>query len=94
MFHFSKDGLEEGANTLIIGIFRKLEADEIYRPRYITGHSINLGMLGLSMALATTNILYCKWENRQRETGKRDGRLQEGDEGMLGYRHPSFRYTC
>lgn len=39
------------------------------------------------------NITYCLWENRKRATGKRDHRLQEGDEGMLGYRHPDFKYT-
>jgi len=63
------------------------------RPRYITGHSINLGMIGFSMILVLVNITYCKWENRQRDNGKRDVRLQEGDEGMLGFRHPEFRYT-
>ncbi|KAF2205832.1 MFS general substrate transporter [Delitschia confertaspora ATCC 74209] len=62
-------------------------------PRYITGHAINLGMLAFSILLSTSNILYCKWENRARETGKRDRRFAEGDEGRLGYRHPGFRYT-
>ncbi|KAL8819372.1 MAG: hypothetical protein Q9223_002186 [Gallowayella weberi] len=79
------------ANTsAFIATFTYLERD---KPRYTTGHSINLGMLALSLVLSTTNILYVKWENRKRERGARDYRLTEGDEGMLGYRHPSFRYT-
>lgn len=64
-----------------------------HRPRYTTGHAINIGVLCLSLFLSTTNILYCLRENRARATGKRDYRLQEGDEGMLGYRHPEFKYT-
>ena len=73
-----------------IATFTYLEKD---KPDYTTGHFINLGMLVLSLALATTHILYVKWENRKRENGGRDYRLDEGDEGMLGYKHPSFRYT-
>ncbi|KAL8787727.1 MAG: hypothetical protein Q9213_002047 [Squamulea squamosa] len=60
---------------------------------YATGHFINVGMLVLSLCLSTTNILYVKWENRKREKGGRDYRLNGRDEGMLGYQHPSFRYT-
>ncbi|KAF2653746.1 MFS general substrate transporter [Lophiostoma macrostomum CBS 122681] len=73
-----------------IATFTYLSADA---PRYITGHAINIGMLGLSLVLSTVNIFYCKWENRKRETGQRDYRLQDEDESMLGYRHPQFRYT-
>ena len=73
-----------------IATFTYLEKD---KPDYVTGHSINLSMLVLSLALSTTHILYVKWENRKREKGGRDYRLDEGDEGMLGYKHPSFRYT-
>ncbi|EOD46495.1 Major facilitator superfamily [Neofusicoccum parvum] len=73
-----------------IATFTYLQKDA---PRYTTGHAINIGVLCLSLLLSTTNILYCLWENRKRATGKRDHRLQEGDEGMLGYRHPEFKYT-
>jgi hypothetical protein len=62
-------------------------------PKYTTGHAINIGMLCMSLMLSTTLILYCKWENKQREEGKRDHRLQETSEDMLGYRHPKFKYT-
>lgn len=73
-----------------IATFTYLQKDA---PRYTTGHAINIGVLCLSLFLSTTNILYCLRENRARATGKRDYRLQEGDEGMLGYRHPEFKYT-
>lgn len=38
-------------------------------------------------------MMYIKWENGKRARGERDDRLAEGDEGMLGHRHPKFRYT-
>ncbi|KAL8652230.1 MAG: hypothetical protein Q9210_002808 [Variospora velana] len=62
-------------------------------PEYRTGHAINVGFLVFSLSLSTINILYAKRENRKRDRGERDHRLTEGDEGMLGYRHPSFRYN-
>ncbi|KAJ4302852.1 hypothetical protein N0V90_001743 [Kalmusia sp. IMI 367209] len=62
-------------------------------PRYITGHAINIGMLGLALLLTAANIWYCKWENQKRANGKRDHRLRETSEEMLGYRHPRFQYT-
>ncbi|KAL0262244.1 hypothetical protein SLS55_003683 [Diplodia seriata] len=73
-----------------IATFTYLQKDA---PRYTSGHAINIGVLCLSLALSTTNICYCLWENRKRTSGKRDYRLQEGDVGMLGYRHPDFKYT-
>ncbi|MCJ1371593.1 hypothetical protein MMC20_002812 [Loxospora ochrophaea] len=62
-------------------------------PRYVAGHSINIAFLVWSILLSITTILYVKWANGKREKGERDNRLTEGDEGNLGYRHPSFRYT-
>lgn len=65
----------------------------MYRPDYITGHAINVGFLVFSITLSTINILYVKWENRKRDQSGRDYRLNEGDQGQLGYRHPLFKYT-
>lgn len=62
-------------------------------PRYITGHAINLGTLGAALVCTAALILYQKAENRKREQGKRDYRLEEEDEALLGYKHPRFRYT-
>jgi hypothetical protein len=50
-------------------------------------------MLGLALILTTLNITYCKWENKKRDNGERDIRLEQEDEAMLGDRHPRFRYT-
>lgn len=64
-------------------------------PRYMTGHSINLGgQIGV-LVLSIFGILYCLRENRLRARGKRDHRLEgltEDEKRELGYRHPEFRY--
>ncbi|KAF2176896.1 MFS general substrate transporter [Zopfia rhizophila CBS 207.26] len=64
-------------------------------PKYSTGHTINLSGQIAVMVLALAGIAYCKWENRQRDLGKRDHRLHGKTEAQikdLGYRHPEFRY--
>jgi len=62
-------------------------------PNYTTGHSINLGAIGLSLILTLSNMAYIRWENSARKAGKREYRFARGGEGQLGYRHPDFRYT-
>ncbi|TKA36475.1 hypothetical protein B0A54_13476 [Friedmanniomyces endolithicus] len=62
-------------------------------PNYITGHAINLGAIGLILIFTAANMAYIRWENAARASGKRDYRLQQGPEELLGYRHPEFRYT-
>jgi len=62
-------------------------------PRYVTGHSINLGAIGLVLILTTCNLVYIKWENKARASGKRDDRLARAEGTELGYKHPHFRYT-
>ena len=64
-------------------------------PRYTTGHSVNLGAQVAIGVLATLGMLYARWENRMRERGARDSRVEGKSEEEimdLGYRHPSFRY--
>ncbi|KAF2025062.1 MFS general substrate transporter [Setomelanomma holmii] len=64
-------------------------------PKYPTGHTINLCGQICVLILAIGCIIYCKWENRQRDLGKRDHRLNGKSEVEirdLGYRHPEFRY--
>lgn len=63
------------------------------KPRYITGHAINLGMLVLCLVVTAGTMVYCGWENRIRERGGRDHRLVDGRGEELGSRHPVFRYT-
>jgi MFS family permease len=64
-------------------------------PRYETGHTLNLaGQTGV-LILSLFGIAYCRWENRQRDLGRRDHRLEglsQSEIQKLGYRHPDFRY--
>ena len=62
-------------------------------PRYISGHAINIGAIGISLCLTVGIMAYIRVENAARANGKRDYRLQEDNEDGLGYRHPGFRYT-
>ncbi|KAI9646177.1 hypothetical protein NHQ30_005617 [Ciborinia camelliae] len=88
----SASGLQIGLANIaaFIATFTYIAADA---PRYITGHAINLGTLGLCLVVTSITMGYCKWENRMREKGLRDGRLLEGNTERLGHRHPEFRYT-
>lgn len=64
-------------------------------PRYPIGHSINLGAQIIVLCLASTGIAYNMRENRVRDAGKRNHRLEGLDEGQkrdLGHHHPEFRY--
>lgn len=63
-------------------------------PFYKTGYSTGLGMILMMGVAATVNLLYCMWENRQRDQGKRDHRLSLPAEEVanLGDDHPSFRF--
>jgi hypothetical protein len=64
-------------------------------PRYPKGHKVNLcGQIGVCL-LACFGIAYCKWENKQRDLGKRDHRLINPTPAKiknLGNRHPEFRF--
>ena len=73
-----------------VATFSYLKADA---PEYTLGHSINIGALVLCIITVSCGIVYCKWENAQREKGNRDQRLSEEGEARLGHRHPNFRYT-
>jgi hypothetical protein len=62
-------------------------------PDYTTGHAINLGAIGLILIFTALNLVYIRYENAARQSGKRDYRLAEAGGVDLGYRHPHFRYT-
>jgi hypothetical protein len=77
----------------VVATWTYLEKDK--KSGYATGHSINLGAQVCVAVLAVIGIVYCKYENKARNAGERDHRL----EGLsarevvdLGYRHPEFRY--
>jgi hypothetical protein len=65
-------------------------------PRYIPGHSINLGAAAICCCLLLTATLYLRYQNRLKREGKRDylleGASQEEING-LGHLHPEFIYT-
>lgn len=73
--------------------FSRLFTKYVARPDYTLGHSMSLGSLVLCVITVALQIIYCRWENKQREKGSRDHRLAESSEHWLGHRHPAFRYT-
>lgn len=64
-------------------------------PQYHVGFGVGFGFLGLCMASATALLFYLRRENRLRDQGKRDHRLDLADDEKqnLGDHHPSFRFT-
>jgi hypothetical protein len=62
-------------------------------PRYRTGYGVSLGMLWICGAACTGLAVLVKRENRARDRGERDWRLQEADADNLGDDHPAFRLT-
>lgn len=70
-------------------------------PKYIRGHSIVLGFQCLAWILIVANVCYCKWENKARSEGRRQGNIENyqrlWNEGKtrapIGDRHPDFRFT-
>ena len=61
-------------------------------PKYPTGHTINLAGQCCVLILAVAGICYSKWENKQRDLGRRDHRLNGLNEEQvrdLGYRYVS-----
>ncbi|KAF2732798.1 MFS general substrate transporter [Polyplosphaeria fusca] len=64
-------------------------------PFYHKGHTINLSGQLAVLVLSLAGIAYCNWENKQRNRGKRDHRLNGLSETQIrdmGYRNPNFRY--
>lgn len=50
-------------------------------------------MLGAAFVTTAIMIVYNGWENKQRDKGARDYRLNEESEEDLGSAHPKYRYT-
>jgi len=81
-----------GGGGAILATWTYLEKDA---PNYKRGHYINIGANVVAFVLAVIGILYTKWENRKRDRGERDHRLNgltEEEKNKLGYLHPEFRY--
>jgi len=75
--------------------------DASQAPKYIKGHSITLAFVSLAWLMMFANVMYCKWENKARAEGRRQGNLAKyqdlWDSGKtrapIGDRHPDFRFT-
>ena len=62
-------------------------------PGYVTGYGTSLGLLWMCGVCCTVFLLGCMWENRKRERGGRDYRLEESDAGNQGDDDCRFRFT-
>ncbi|KAH8886227.1 MFS general substrate transporter [Thozetella sp. PMI_491] len=64
-------------------------------PQYVPGISTCIAFQGVGIIAAINMWFCCRWENKQRELGKRDDRrnLPREEYEKLGERHPDFRYT-
>ncbi|GAA5905269.1 uncharacterized protein JCM6883_006342 [Sporobolomyces salmoneus] len=65
-----------------------------FSPRYIPGNIVNVAAAVGAMAFGAGLSLYGVIENRKREAGKRDDRLEgktEEEIAALGHRHPRYR---
>jgi len=63
------------------------------RPFYETGYGTALGLLWVTAISCTVLLLGVMWENKKRDRGERDYRLEEPDADNLGDDHPHFRFT-
>jgi hypothetical protein len=61
---------------------------------YRIGNSLNTATAGSVIVASIGLLMYQRWENRKRDNGGRDYRLQAPPEQVatLGDRHPQFRY--
>ncbi|KAI1434887.1 MFS general substrate transporter [Xylaria sp. CBS 124048] len=65
------------------------------KPRYPTGYGVALGLTWVGGLAATVMVVGLMLENRKRDKGERDERLQRSEEEVknMGDYHPSFRFT-
>jgi hypothetical protein len=65
-----------------------------YAPNYVPGNALNLAGAIVMIIIAVCLVSWQRWENKQREAGKRDWKLEglsEDEIQMLGSDHPHFR---
>ena len=65
------------------------------RPRYSVGYGVSLGLIWLCGLSAIVFLVLIWTENKKRDQGKRDDRLNTSPEELdnLGDDHPRFRFT-
>lgn len=63
-------------------------------PRYTTGTGTSLGFVGVALLSATALLVYCIVENRKRDRGEYNNRLElpADERDNLGDDHPDFRF--
>lgn len=62
-------------------------------PLYPTGYGSSLGLLWVCAAACTVLFLGVTVENKKRDRGERNHRLEEPDADNLGDDHPHFRFA-
>lgn len=65
-------------------------------PRYIRGHAVTMSLLAVACAIYTSMHFYFRWENRKRERGERDARIEgltEEEVLALGDENPRYRFA-
>lgn len=82
-----------------IGNSAGIVASNIYldseKPTYVTGYSTSLACIWISGSAAVALAIGMYFENRKRDRGGRDERLNESPERLanMGDHHPAFRYS-
>jgi hypothetical protein len=86
------------SSAMMIGIGNcgGIIASNIYitseRPEYTTGFGVSLGLLWVCAVASAVFLIGLWWENKRRDAGERDWRLEGTDGDNLGDDHPNFRY--
>lgn len=62
-------------------------------PYYTTGYSVSLGMMAICAIFCTILYIGVIRENKKRDRGERDYRLQKPDADNLGDDHPEWRFA-
>jgi hypothetical protein len=86
-----------GAIVTGIGSFGSIAATWSYIPSdavngYVIGNALNIAMGSCVLVVCSLLVFYQKKENKLREEGGRDYRLDEPNPELLGRHHPSYRY--
>lgn len=85
------------AMMLSIGNCGAIIASNIYitseHPEYPTGFGVSLGLLWVCAIASAIFVVGVRRENKRRDAGERDWRLEGAEGDNLGDDHPRFRYT-
>ena len=78
------------------GIMAPFLYPETEGPRYVRGHAVVMALVAFAAVLFGGMSMYFRWENRQRERGERDARMEgKSEEEVLamGDENPGFRFA-